>query len=378
MGALVDNCLKMIDKERNFRPPVHCAGGQCGAVWGCKPGGWAGGACQAAAGPACRRSLHTGAQRSMHSVCAQRGSGSCWACLLKLTHTCAHRSMCTIHHAASPPTPARHASTLPCSASACNCNVVVFLHMSAPAVPARVHTYMRINTHGHAHHARDTGATPSPPQVSSRATDQPRPLYHSTAANLGLHSSRGVPPLLDCLLPPSTPAAARAWLRGLLLFPPPPRVGAAVLAACRQLRGERGLGGCSSGHSGRGCVAGTSRMGISCYMQHRSAALTAAASCMWVLCYPPSPPHSAHTYQPPTVPRIPPPTHTHPGAELEVPVPRFPSVGVTNVVLKLTMREANDIFFREVRHALLVALTNGVLKLKAEDHIQEWVVRRCW
>ena len=36
-----------------------------------------------------------------------------------------------------------------------------------------------------------------------------------------------------------------------------------------------------------------------------------------------------------------------PGVEVGVPI--FPSLGVANVVLKLTLHEANDVFFREVR-----------------------------
>jgi hypothetical protein len=48
-----------------------------------------------------------------------------------------------------------------------------------------------------------------------------------------------VPSLLDHVLPPGAPLAARRWLRRLLLLPPPPRVGLAVQAACRELRDAR-------------------------------------------------------------------------------------------------------------------------------------------
>ena len=37
-------------------------------------------------------------------------------------------------------------------------------------------------------------------------------------------------------------------------------------------------------------------------------------------------------------------------------MPIFPSLGVANVVLKLTQHEANDVFFREVRASLLSGL----------------------
>jgi hypothetical protein len=64
---------------------------------------------------------------------------------------------------------------------------------------------------------------------------RPRPLYYSTAANLGLHKTRGVPSLLDNLLPASAPLTCRRWLTRLLLLPPDPVTGHAVHEACRAL-----------------------------------------------------------------------------------------------------------------------------------------------
>lgn len=75
------------------------------------------------------------------------------------------------------------------------------------------------------------------PPASPRS--RPRPLYYSTAINLGLHKSRGVPSLLDSMIPPGAPLTARRWLRKLLLLPPTPAVGHAIQAACRSLLENR-------------------------------------------------------------------------------------------------------------------------------------------
>lgn len=40
-------------------------------------------------------------------------------------------------------------------------------------------------------------------QVRAQVSDRPKPLYFSTASQLGFHKTRGVPALLDALLPPS-------------------------------------------------------------------------------------------------------------------------------------------------------------------------------
>ena len=39
-------------------------------------------------------------------------------------------------------------------------------------------------------------------QVSASSRDRPKPLYMSTACQLGIHKMRGVPSLLDSILPP--------------------------------------------------------------------------------------------------------------------------------------------------------------------------------
>jgi hypothetical protein len=69
---------------------------------------------------------------------------------------------------------------------------------------------------------------------------RPRPLYFSTASNLGLHKTRGVPSLIDYALPAGAPLTARRWLRKLLLLPPPPNVSLAIHAACAALQQARG------------------------------------------------------------------------------------------------------------------------------------------
>eukprot|EP00887_Chlorella_sp_A99_P001624 scaffold8.g1624.t1 len=80
-------------------------------------------------------------------------------------------------------------------------------------------------------------------RVHSLPGSRPRPLYHSTACNLGLHKTRGVPSLLDATLPSGellyrVPLASRRWMRNLLLLPPPPAVGLALNKACGLLAGD--------------------------------------------------------------------------------------------------------------------------------------------
>jgi hypothetical protein len=70
---------------------------------------------------------------------------------------------------------------------------------------------------------------------SSSPSSRPRPLYFSTASNLGLHKTRGVPSILDYALPTTAPLAARRWLRSLLLMPPPPHVSLALHSSCVEL-----------------------------------------------------------------------------------------------------------------------------------------------
>ncbi|DBA71802.1 TPA: hypothetical protein ACH3X2_010996 [Trebouxia sp. C0005] len=73
-------------------------------------------------------------------------------------------------------------------------------------------------------------------QVTTAATDRPKPVYKSTACQLGIHKTAGVWPLLDSLLPPTpTSLLVRRWLRRLLLLPPPTEVAKSIRTACQFL-----------------------------------------------------------------------------------------------------------------------------------------------
>ncbi len=76
-------------------------------------------------------------------------------------------------------------------------------------------------------------------QVTSAATDRPKPVYKSTACQLGIHKTPGVWPLLDSLLSPTpTSLLVRRWLRRLLLLPPPTEVAKSIRTACQFLSGN--------------------------------------------------------------------------------------------------------------------------------------------
>uniref|UniRef100_A0A7S3ENA7 DNA mismatch repair proteins mutS family domain-containing protein n=1 Tax=Rhodosorus marinus TaxID=101924 RepID=A0A7S3ENA7_9RHOD len=53
-----------------------------------------------------------------------------------------------------------------------------------------------------------------------------RPLYFSTASQLGVHRTRGVPDLVGQVAGRDAPALARQWIRKQLLLPPPPSISA--------------------------------------------------------------------------------------------------------------------------------------------------------
>ena len=77
------------------------------------------------------------------------------------------------------------------------------------------------------------------PQVTSAAADRPKPVYKSTACQLGIHKTAGVWPLLDTLLPSGpTSLLVRRWLRRLLLLPPPTDVANSIRTACKLLSGQ--------------------------------------------------------------------------------------------------------------------------------------------
>ena len=63
----------------------------------------------------------------------------------------------------------------------------------------------------------------------------PRPLYVTTATQIGLLPTAGIPDLPAALLSPGTPAACSQLLRRWLLLPPRPAVADAMHVACREL-----------------------------------------------------------------------------------------------------------------------------------------------
>ncbi|KAK9867742.1 hypothetical protein WJX84_006840, partial [Apatococcus fuscideae] len=71
--------------------------------------------------------------------------------------------------------------------------------------------------------------------VKSSAQDRPKPLFLSTAQQLGIHRTRGIPSLLDSLLSPEASLASRHWLKRLLLLPPPTAVAHSIARACQFL-----------------------------------------------------------------------------------------------------------------------------------------------
>ncbi|EIE20036.1 hypothetical protein COCSUDRAFT_58259 [Coccomyxa subellipsoidea C-169] len=72
-------------------------------------------------------------------------------------------------------------------------------------------------------------------RIAARPGERPKPLYHSTASQMGLHKTKGIPNLLDYVLPRNAPQGARRWLQRLLLLPPTPGVAAASWQACNFL-----------------------------------------------------------------------------------------------------------------------------------------------
>jgi hypothetical protein len=75
---------------------------------------------------------------------------------------------------------------------------------------------------------------------TSDTHDRPRPLYRSTARQLGLLSWAGVAPLLDSVIEPHAPAMAKHYLRKLLLVPPGRKVAEALRTAVDLTLRDRG------------------------------------------------------------------------------------------------------------------------------------------
>ena len=66
---------------------------------------------------------------------------------------------------------------------------------------------------------------------------RPKALFHSTASQLGIHKTSGIPSLLDAILPTTMPLIQRRYMRRLLLTPPPTEVAANIRTACQLLAG---------------------------------------------------------------------------------------------------------------------------------------------
>ena len=75
------------------------------------------------------------------------------------------------------------------------------------------------------------------PARRSGADAPPRPLYASTASQIGLLPTPGIPDLPRALLPQGAPAACVALLRRWLLLPPRPSVADAMQEACVEMAG---------------------------------------------------------------------------------------------------------------------------------------------
>ena len=71
-------------------------------------------------------------------------------------------------------------------------------------------------------------------RLNSRPRDplRPRPIYESTATQIGLSPNACVPPLVDQLLPPGSPAQARRFLLRWLRSPPSRTLAAHMAALC--------------------------------------------------------------------------------------------------------------------------------------------------
>lgn len=65
---------------------------------------------------------------------------------------------------------------------------------------------------------------------------QVNPLYVETATQLGLMNDKTIPPLVSYLLPDSSPAATRRFLRRWLLTPPPPNVAESMSTVVKFLK----------------------------------------------------------------------------------------------------------------------------------------------
>ncbi|CAN0478805.1 unnamed protein product [Ectocarpus sp. 12 AP-2014] len=78
--------------------------------------------------------------------------------------------------------------------------------------------------------------------VTRSPEGRPRPVYPSTALQIGLLKNKNVPDLVPCLLPAGYPAACHRFLRKWLLLPPSYRLADSAHNLCRQLASPEQVG----------------------------------------------------------------------------------------------------------------------------------------
>lgn len=74
-------------------------------------------------------------------------------------------------------------------------------------------------------------------QIPQDLRTRPKPLFQSTASQLGIHPTRGIPNLLDYILPitSQTSQIPRRYMHRLILMPPPTDVANSIRMACQIL-----------------------------------------------------------------------------------------------------------------------------------------------
>lgn len=67
---------------------------------------------------------------------------------------------------------------------------------------------------------------------------RPKAVFYSTASQLGIHKTPGIPSLADAVLPTNASKLQRRYIENLLLNPPTHDVASSIRRACSLLSGE--------------------------------------------------------------------------------------------------------------------------------------------